>query len=359
MNAALNRSPPPKSAAAASTISIKRVSAAKLVLLFFLCLMVFVDFAKAGTCWSAMIRTSNGRCKELLREKSTKEECCQAASSSRSLTTAWSADELDSGTLFFWRVLGGGVPCSPCRDSCKDVECGLDKSCVIRKGAPKCVCSSKCKELSNKAVRSAGGASKSAVCGTDGRSYRNICRLRKRACRRRTTTLTVAYNGVCQSSCDKIECPQGKHCLLDQNLTPHCVNCMKKCPMHVQKKRQVCGSDGLTYPSACHLRAKACRKGKAVPIAYKGACKAEASCSSVHCRQSQSCLADLSTGRPRCVSCGVECRPRHMHGPICGTNNSTYHTWCHMMQDACQRGYVIDTMHNGKCRTTKGKMGNT
>lgn len=151
-----------------------------------------------------MIR--NGRCTELLHEMSSKEQCC----SSHGVTTAWSSEELDSGTLFFWKVLGGGVPCIPCKgsthsiceitkillllhisDSCTGVECEEDKMCVIRKGRPKCVCSSRCRF--NKTV------SKGPVCGTDGRSYKNICRLRKRACRRRSSTLTVDYNGTCQS----------------------------------------------------------------------------------------------------------------------------------------------------------------
>lgn len=74
------------------------------------------------------------------------------------------------------------------------------------------------------------------------------------------------------ASCDRIKCPSGMNCLLDQNLIPHCVNCTKKCNSH-PKKREVCGADGLTYPSACHLREKTCRKGKATPIAYKGPCR--------------------------------------------------------------------------------------
>lgn len=166
-------------------------------------------------------------------------------------------------------------------------------------------------------------------------------------------------------------CPVSKHCLLDQNLTPHCVNCIRKCP-NTPKRRQVCGVDGLTYPSACHLREKACRRGKAIPIAYKGPCRgkippslipdfvlcdflfcfvAKATCKKVKCKDGQSCLKDLHSGMPRCVSCTTSCRPRHvMRGPICGTNNSTYHTWCHMMQDACFKGYVIDTMYPGRCK---------
>ncbi|KAG8303783.1 hypothetical protein J6590_002788 [Homalodisca vitripennis] len=53
----------------------------------------------------------DGRCTELLDERMTKEECC----ATNGVETAWSSDDLDAGTLFFWRVLGGGVPCHPCR----------------------------------------------------------------------------------------------------------------------------------------------------------------------------------------------------------------------------------------------------
>lgn len=73
-------------------------------------------------------------------------------------------------------------------------------------------------------------------------------------------------------SCDKINCAPGKHCLVDQNMNPHCVRCIRKCPSN-PSRRQVCGSDGITYPSACHLKGMACRRGKAIPIAYKGKCK--------------------------------------------------------------------------------------
>ena len=70
-----------------------------------------------GNCWSGLSR--GGRCTDLLQEKVSREECCAlgaaGASGAAGATTAWSEKDMDAGTLFFWRVLGGGVPCQACR----------------------------------------------------------------------------------------------------------------------------------------------------------------------------------------------------------------------------------------------------
>ncbi|XP_017780550.1 PREDICTED: follistatin, partial [Nicrophorus vespilloides] len=156
--------------------------------------------------------------------------------------------------------------------------------------------------------------------------------------------------GFVSGSCDKITCPSGKHCLLDQNMTPHCVKCTRKCPESNPSRRRVCGADGLTYPSTCHLREKACRSGTAIPLAYKGHCKSSATCKKIRCRDHQVCLTDRDAGgTPRCVTCMHRCRAKHMAGPICASNNSTYGSWCHMMQDACSKGFVLNTKYTGKC----------
>ncbi|KAL1502140.1 hypothetical protein ABEB36_007329 [Hypothenemus hampei] len=319
----------------------------KICLLIVYFLGLFIHFSLAGTCFSTMVRRNNGRCTELLYERISKEDCC---SSTTSVSTAWSPEELDPNTLFFWRMFGGGVLCYPCKESCTNVQCEPDKTCMMRKGVPKCVCSPSCKENRKKP--------KGPLCGTDGRTYKNWCRIKKKSCKQKLHNLSVSYYGVCQSSCDKIRCSDNKTCLLDQNLTPHCIHCSKKkCPLGLKHRQQVCGSDGLTYKSACHLRDAACHAGKAIPIAYKGSCKENVTCHNIQCQDSQQCLIDLEAGgRPRCITCS--CRPKYLHGPVCGTNNNTYQTWCHMMQDACSKGYIIDTKHSGKCVSILGSLRN-
>lgn len=75
-----------------------------------------------------------------------------------------------------------------------------------------------------------------------------------------------------------VRCRHGRSCLLDQNLSAHCVKCARRCTLSAKQSAQlkpVCGVDGQTYKSACHLRAAACRAGRAIAIAYRGPCRAD------------------------------------------------------------------------------------
>uniref|UniRef100_A0A1Q3FQR2 Putative kazal type serine protease inhibitor n=2 Tax=Culex tarsalis TaxID=7177 RepID=A0A1Q3FQR2_CULTA len=214
------------------------------------------------------------------------------------------------------------------------------------------------------------------VCGTDGKTYKTECQLKKRACRQESTTLAVAYKGHCQTSCRFVQCPDGKHCIEDQNATPHCVTCIRDCPTvdpWVSPKSLICGTDGITYRSVCELKRKACLTGRAIPMAYRGRCIEAATCETIKCKDRQHCLTDLSTHKPRCVSCSYKCprakrqqqqprqfgatgghhRNQHQLQPpnvkLCGTNNHTYHSWCHMLRDSCNTGLYIDVQHSGVC----------
>uniref|UniRef100_A0A182QX14 Follistatin n=1 Tax=Anopheles farauti TaxID=69004 RepID=A0A182QX14_9DIPT len=207
------------------------------------------------------------------------------------------------------------------------------------------------------------------VCGTDGRTYKTECQLKKRACRQEITSLLVAYKGHCQTSCKFVQCPDGKRCIEDQNAAPHCVSCGgAECRAERSPKSVVCGTDGITYPSICELKRQACLVGRAIPVAYRGRCVETATCETIKCKDRQHCLTDLKTHKPRCVSCSYKCpRTKRQQGygkpfreaknslyndqyvKLCGTNNRTYHSWCHMQKDSCNTGFYIDVLHSGSC----------
>ncbi|XP_066583097.1 follistatin-A [Prorops nasuta] len=345
------RCPPEMRAARCSVLAAPRHRTFFLPLAL-LGLLLQARIATGGICWSSI---SKGRCKALLSQGVTREECCALNAAA---STSYSDEDLDSGSLFFWMTVGRGVQCKPCRVSCKEVRCEEGKTCVERKGRPRCVCNPKCKDpRGRRGSRGSGGP----VCGTDGRSYKSLCRLKKRACKKGSRDLTVDYHGHCQRSCGRVRCGQGRSCLLDQNLSPHCVSCALRCPQARSHQvaaaalfipeavaRPVCGSDGNTYKSACHLRLAACRAGRAIPIAYKGHCKQNADCTTIQCREGQTCLSEMKSGRPRCVTCTYRC-PRKPETVLCATNNITYPSWCHIVKDACNTGFVLETRHAGPC----------
>uniref|UniRef100_T1IPB1 Kazal-like domain-containing protein n=1 Tax=Strigamia maritima TaxID=126957 RepID=T1IPB1_STRMM len=171
----------------------------------------------------------------------------------------------------------------------------------------------------------------------------------KKSCRKKKP-LQVAYYGACQKSCTALRCPGKKQCLLDQNLTPHCVRCSRACP-DSKAKKYVCGVDGVSYTSFCHLRQAACQKGRAIPVAYPGKCKIGATCDTVRCPRGKTCLTEPGTGRPRCTTCHFNCRAVkfHLQGPVCATNNVTYASWCHMMQASCSLRTALELRSNAKC----------
>ncbi|KAI5633774.1 kazal-type serine protease inhibitor domain-containing protein [Phthorimaea operculella] len=75
-------------------------------------------------------------------------------------------------------------------------------------------------------------------------------------------------------SCEGVRCGGDKRCVLDAELGAHCVRC-GACNV---AGAPVCAVDGRTYAGACALRRAACERGKALPLAYRGPCIANATC---------------------------------------------------------------------------------
>ncbi|XP_012921315.1 follistatin-related protein 3 isoform X2 [Heterocephalus glaber] len=150
----------------------------------------------------------------------------------------------------------------------------------------------------------------------------------------------------CKDSCDGVECGPGKACHMLGG-RPRC-ECAPDCA-GLPERMQVCGSDGATYRDECELRSARCRGHPDLRVMYRGGC--QKSCEHVECPRPQSCLVD-QTGSAHCVVCrAAPCPvPSSPGQELCGNNNVTYISSCHLRQATCFLGRSIGVRHPGSCR---------
>uniref|UniRef100_A0A8D2DVW5 Follistatin-related protein 3 n=1 Tax=Sciurus vulgaris TaxID=55149 RepID=A0A8D2DVW5_SCIVU len=149
----------------------------------------------------------------------------------------------------------------------------------------------------------------------------------------------------CRDSCDGVECGPGKACRMLGG-RPRC-ECAPDCA-GLPARLQVCGSDGATYRDECELRAARCRGHPDLRVMYPGRC--QKSCTHVVCPRPQSCVVD-QTGSAHCVVCrSAPCPAPTIPGQeLCGNNNVTYISSCHLRQATCFLGRSIGVRHPGSC----------
>lgn len=80
------------------------------------------------------------------------------------------------------------TPRSAFPDTCEGVKCSPGKVCKMKTGRPQCVCSPDCSHIPRK----------HAVCGSDGKSYKDECTLLMARCMGHPD-LEVMYQGDCKS----------------------------------------------------------------------------------------------------------------------------------------------------------------
>uniref|UniRef100_A0A663DXU7 Follistatin-related protein 3 n=2 Tax=Telluraves TaxID=3073808 RepID=A0A663DXU7_AQUCH len=157
----------------------------------------------------------------------------------------------------------------------------------------------------------------------------------------------------CKESCEGVVCGPDKVCKMKHG-RPQCA-CAPDCSS-LPRKLQVCGSDGYTYRDECDLLTAKCRDHPDLEVMYQGKCKK--SCSSVVCPGTHTCVVD-QTGSAHCVMCRTApCpEPTSLDHALCGNNNVTYPSACHLRRATCHRGRSIGVRHYGSCSGERGDPG--
>lgn len=94
--------------------------------------------------------------------------------------------------------------------------------------------------------------------------------------------------------CANVRCEFYAICVSDEYGQGSC-RCPSLCPD--DEKNVICATDGVTYPSECHMRLAACQQQRFVVVAFHGSCD---SCSKVICPYGQQCEDGLCSCPSNC-----------------------------------------------------------
>ncbi|XP_015598499.1 agrin isoform X2 [Cephus cinctus] len=172
------------------------------------------------------------------------------------------------------------------------------------------------------------------VCGDDGISYGNECKLRLEACQHRRE-IRVLYQGLC-NGCENKKCDHYAICESDSAGEAKCV-CPKNCDESEKEPpaaSKVCGSDRVTYASECALKKASCSTQTLIVLSYKGDCEL---CTGVKCEHGARCVAGVCT-------CPEAC-PEKAGEPVCGSDAKTYPSECELQKSACERTPTLPPLH--------------
>uniref|UniRef100_A0A671RYE7 Agrin n=1 Tax=Sinocyclocheilus anshuiensis TaxID=1608454 RepID=A0A671RYE7_9TELE len=217
----------------------------------------------------------------------------------------------------------------PCDESCNN--CSFGAICDAQTG--RCVCPKGCLET------------RQPVCGSDGMTYENECKLNVEACTKQLDLRVVAH-GECKT-CGSTVCSWGARCVQNQCECQQCTG---------QPVKPVCGSNGNTYNNDCELRLASCKKQRKIEVAKLGVCDEDCgsggsgsgseTCEQDRCRRYGGSWDD-DTEDDRCV-CDFNCQtvPR---SSVCGSDGNTYTSECELKKARCEKQMDLLLQSQGPC----------
>uniref|UniRef100_A0A287D8F4 Agrin n=1 Tax=Ictidomys tridecemlineatus TaxID=43179 RepID=A0A287D8F4_ICTTR len=258
-------------------------------------------------------------------------------------------------------------PCDQAPSPCRGVQCAFGATCAVKNGEAACECQQAC------------AGAYDPVCGSDGVTYGSTCELEAMACAL-GRDIRVARRGPCGQSggdglpdtvvtepppqtdagtlpapyvsetCGDTVCAFGAVCSAGQCVCPRCER---------PPPGPVCGSDGVTYRSACELREAACQQQIQLEEARAGPCEQaecgsggsgsgeDSECEQELCRQRGGVWDEDSEDGP-CV-CDFSCQGV-LRSLVCGSDGVTYGSECDLKRARCESQGELYVAAQGPCR---------